>query len=145
MLFAVDLRLASDGRSWQSDFCTLTFESHRAPSPGAIRDVEWTLEVLDGQPLAPGVKAPTFTLSNGRASGFGGCNRYSGPVTESAPGSLSFGELASTRMACPDAQMSLEDRFLGDLKHATTYAFLEGRLALSWQDGGRNGVLMFRK
>jgi heat shock protein HslJ len=114
-------------------------------SLSAIGDIDWTLEELDGQPLGPGGKAPTFRVSGGVASGYGGCNRYTGPVTESAPGNISVGELASTRMACPDAQMSLEDRFLADLKHVTAYAFLEGRLALNWQDGSRDGLLVLRR
>jgi heat shock protein HslJ len=46
-------------------------------------------------------------------------------------------------MACADAQMSLEDGFLACLEHVTTYAFLEGRLALGWQDGSRSGLLLF--
>ena len=114
-------------------------------SLAAIADVEWTLEEWNGQPLAPGSQTPTFTVAGGTAGGFGGCNRYSGAVKESAPGKISLGELASTQMACADARMSLEGGFLEDLKSVTTYAFLEGRLALRWQDGGRNGLLLFRR
>jgi len=145
MLFAVDLRLASDGRSWRSEFCTMTIEVHRTPSLSAVGDVEWTLEEIDGQRLVPGVKAPTFKVSGDNVGGFGGCNRYTGPVTESGPGKLTFGGLASTRMACPDAQMSLESGFLNKLRHVAAYTFLEGRLVLSWQDGSRSGVLLFRR
>jgi len=144
MLFAVDLRLASDGRSWRSEFCTMTVEAHVAPPPSAIGGVEWTLAVLDGQPLAPGVKAPTLTMTDGRAGGFGGCNRYSGSVTKTGPGKLAFGALVSTRMACPDALMSLEDGFLNKLGHVTDYAFQDGWLVLSWQDGSGRGDLLFR-
>ena len=141
MLFAVDLRTASDGRSWLSDYCTLTLEAHGAKPLAAIGDSEWTLAEIDGHPLAPGTKAPIFMLTGGKAGGFGGCNRYTGPVTENGPGLISFGELASTRMACPDAQMSLEAGFLNNLRHVTTYAFQDGRLAFSWQDGRESGVL----
>ena len=48
-------------------------------------------------------------------------------------------------MASPDAQMSLENGFLNKLRHVTAYAFQDGRLALNWQDGSRNGVLLFRR
>ena len=145
MIFAVDLRTASDGRSWRSDYCTLTFEAHGAKPLAAIGDSEWTLAEIDGHPLAPGTKAPTFMLTGGKAGGFGGCNRYTGPVTENGPGLISFGELASTRMACPDAPMSLEAEFLNNLRHVTTYAFQDGRLAFRWQDGRESGVLLFRR
>ena len=75
ILFAVDLRLASDGRSWRSEFCTVTFEAHGAKSHAAIDDFEWTLTEIDGHPLASGAKAPNLTVTGGRAGGFGGCNR----------------------------------------------------------------------
>jgi heat shock protein HslJ len=48
-------------------------------------------------------------------------------------------------MACPDAPMALENGFLNELGHVTAYAFQDGRLALSWHDGSRSGVLLFRK
>ena len=114
-------------------------------SLAAIADVEWTLEEMNGRPLAPGSRAPTFKVAGGIAGGFGGCNRYTGAVQESTPGNISLGNLAATRMACADPQMMLEDGFLRDLKRVTSYTFLEGRLALRWEDGGQSGLLMFRR
>lgn len=47
----------------------------------------------------------TFTAD--AVSGNSGCNRFSGAYQLTGEG-LSFGEIASTRMACPEPQMALE-------------------------------------
>ena len=47
-------------------------------------------------------------------AGSGGCNRFAGAVDASA-GRLRLGQLASTMMACPAAQMEQEQRFLAML------------------------------
>ena len=111
----------------------------------ALAGAEWTLEEIDGVPLATGAQPPTLRIEGGSASGFGGCNRYSGPVTASAPGKIAFGNLAATRMACIGAQMDLEGEFFQQLSRVEACSFLEGRLALRWSDGPHNGLLLFRR
>lgn len=71
----------------------------------------WELTELDGEAVASQGKAPNlrFDLHEGQVSGFGGCNRISGPVTMEG-NQVRFGNLASTKMACPS--MKLEDMFL---------------------------------
>jgi heat shock protein HslJ len=69
-----------------------------------VENVEWTLTELDGAAIAPTERgAPTLKLSSKerRASGFAGCNRYTGGY-ELNGATLRFGALAATRMACPD-------------------------------------------
>jgi len=46
----------------------------------------------------------------GRASGNGGCNRFTGSYTFD-DGHLVFGPMAGTKMMCPEAVMDQEDRF----------------------------------
>jgi heat shock protein HslJ len=89
--------------------------------------------------------APTFKVAGSTASGFGGCNRYSGSIKEGSPREIALGMMISTKMACPEPQMSLEDQFLVELSLVTSYSFLNGQLALGWKDGNRNGVLVFRR
>jgi len=70
---------------------------------------------------APVPQEVTITIEfgrDGRVAGRGGCNRYSGPYTLTGEG-LSFGDLVSTRMACPQPQMEAEARFLGLLAKVT--------------------------
>lgn len=114
-------------------------------SLAAIARVEWVLEEMNGKPLAPGSRPPTFTIQGDTASGFGGCNRYSGPVAESGPGTISLGDAAATMMACEEPQMSIEDEYLRSLRSVSSYTFLAGRLALSSQAGGASGLLLFHR
>jgi len=53
--------------------------------------------------------------ANGVASGYAGCNRFSGPYEKLTSG-MRFGNLVSTRMACDPARMELETAFLEALK-----------------------------
>lgn len=114
-------------------------------SLATISGAEWTLEEMDGKPLPKGARPPTLQVGDGAVSGFGGCNRYRGGIEERSPGSVSIGKLASTMMACLDPQTPLETRFLRELALVGSYTFLEGRLALPWEEGGRRGVLLFRR
>jgi heat shock protein HslJ len=82
---------------------------------GATRDVP------HGSEGDKGAGAPlTLTLSTAsgqrRASGFSGCNRYTGTYML-RDGKLSFGPLAGTRMACAGAGGKLESDYLDALAH----------------------------
>jgi heat shock protein HslJ len=106
---------------------------------------EWQLAEIDGQPLPAGIEAPLIDFENDQVRGFSGCNRFTAPVKETKPGEIDIGPAAGTKMACPQAQMDLEQRFLMQLDAVNRYSYLAGQLALSWQDAGQVGVLIFRK
>jgi len=114
-------------------------------SLATVSGAEWTLDEMDGKPLPKGARPPTLQVGDGAVFGFGGCNRYRGGIEERTPGSVSIGKLASTMMACVEPQTSLETRFLRELALVGSYTFLEGRLALLWEEGGQRGVLLFRR
>jgi heat shock protein HslJ len=114
-------------------------------SLAAISRVEWRLDEVNGKPVADAKQPPTFAVQGDTASGFGGCNRFSGPINESAPGKLSLGDLVATRMACDAPLMSLEDEYLRSLRAVSSYSFLAGRLALAWNAGNERGLLLFRR
>jgi len=57
---------------------------------------------------------------NGKVSGRGGCNRYSGQAKIDGD-KLSFGPLVSTRMACPGDAMKQEQEFLAALGKAERF------------------------
>jgi len=57
---------------------------------------------------------------DGAVSGSGGCNRLHGQATISGA-SLSFGAIASTRMACPPAVMDQESKFLSALQAVRSF------------------------
>jgi len=106
---------------------------------------EWQLVEIDGQPLPAGVEAPLIHFENDKVRGFSGCNRFTAPVKETKPGEIDIGPAAVTKMACPQPQMDLEQRFLKQLDAVNRYSYLAGQLALSWQDADQAGVLVFRK
>jgi putative lipoprotein len=62
----------------------------------------------------------TFDPKSGRVSGSGGCNRFTGSYQATASGSLTFGPLAATRMACADT-MATEDEFFKALNAVHGY------------------------
>lgn len=65
---------------------------------------EWTLKQLNDKPLASAGRVPVlrFDPENNRISGNNGCNQITGSFTHTAK-TISFGQLASTRMACPES------------------------------------------
>ena len=106
---------------------------------------EWTLAELDGQPLPAGIEPPLVHFENGTVRGFAGCNRFNATVTETKPGEIEVGPPMATKMACPQEQMDLEQKFLGELAAVNRYSYVAGQLALGFQDGDRAGVLLLRK
>jgi len=66
---------------------------------------EWQIRDFTGE--AAKAEAWMAFKADGVVSGLGGCNQFNGGYTEKA-GSLRFGPLASTRMACPEPKLSVE-------------------------------------
>jgi len=70
----------------------------------------WALETINQE--KPGIsKVPNieFNLKEQRVSGFGGCNRITGPITINEE-NIEIGNLVATKMACPN--MEMENQFL---------------------------------
>lgn len=66
---------------------------------------EWQLIQLGGNSVTPADGQYTITLGDdNRLAGVGSCNRLMGDYTLGEKQALSFGAVASTRMACPDMQ-----------------------------------------
>lgn len=95
-----------DDMSWQLTSWTRT--------DGATRDVPHG----DGDKAAGAPLTLTLSTASGqrRASGFSGCNRFTGTYML-RDGKLSFGLLAGTRMACASAGGKLESDYLDALAH----------------------------
>ena len=106
----------------------LLMACHSAPpgDPAPVASpvgVEWTLTSLGGQPAGKGAggKPATLLLTDisSRASGFAGCNQFSGTYTLHGT-SLAFGPLAMTRMACADGT-NLERSYTMALEQTTSF------------------------
>jgi heat shock protein HslJ len=116
-----------------------------ALSVNMLASTDWMLVEMDGAPVEAGAKPPTLLVQYGKVVGFDGCNRYTGALKESAPGQITVGPLAATRMACPPAAMALEDKFTAQMNKVTRYSFRAGQLVLSWDDKKDRGLLVFSK
>jgi putative lipoprotein len=91
----------------------------------------WALEDIDGAGVVDDAQSTLEFGPDGRVSGRGGCNRYSGNV-EVKGASIVVGELISTKMACAPALMDQETKFLAALQATRTYRMNEdNKLVLS--------------
>ena len=89
----------------------------------------WQVVLVDGQ--KPGWTATLNLSEPGQVFGQAPCNRYSAPLTQEGR-SFRLGNLAATRMACP--QLQGEDRFLGLLRLIETADHRAGLLLLTGGD-----------
>ncbi|EIJ37996.1 META domain-containing protein [Galbibacter orientalis] len=101
----------------------------------------WALETMNGKPVDKSMKRPNleFNLRSGKVFGFSGCNRINGTLVVEKD-SLAIGELMSTKMACPNAE--LETNFL-DAVNNKKFSFTYKNLILTLTSGENN--LTFRK
>ncbi len=94
---------------------------------------EWKVVAVNGTALPAMENIPAFSLdmTTHRIGGNSGCNRLSGEIRHDAAveNSISFANVASTRMACPD--MDTENQVLSALNQVCAYGMLaNGHLAL---------------
>lgn len=91
----------------------------------------WVAEDIDGKGVIDNAQSTLVFGNDGRVSGRGGCNQYSGTV-ELKGASMIFSQLASTRMACAPALMDQETRFTAALQATRTYGMsADNKLVLS--------------
>ncbi|MFN3371663.1 MAG: META domain-containing protein [Sphingomonadaceae bacterium] len=108
-----------------------------APTGGqALLGPEWTVTDIADKPKVPNSKV-TIEFKDGRVFGAASCNRFMGGYEVSADGvTIKMSQMASTMMACPDALMDQEQRFLDTLGAVSRYSVgTDGVLLLSTPDG----------
>jgi heat shock protein HslJ len=135
-------------RYWTLDASGLHVNASKITGTLSLADLvgpEWVLSRLDANQPLPAQPEITLVFDGERISGSSGCNRYFAGVKETGelPGDLHVSNIGGTRMACPEAVMALENRYLEALGNVTRYSFLTGRLALTWQADGATGTLLF--
>jgi heat shock protein HslJ len=109
-----------------------------------LAGTEWVLRAWDWSEPAPAVPEVTLQFRDGRFAGTSGCNRYSAAATAgNAPGDLTLGPAAGTRMACPEPQMAMESRFLAQLPRVQKFGFMAGELVLHFEKDGGTGTMFF--
>ncbi len=103
----------------------------------------WRLENLAGAAVLDSVAATLEFPAEGQAAGNASCNRFTGPVTV-AGDSVTFGPLAVTRMACPEAVMSQEGAYLDALAKAERFR-VEGPFLYIYSAGREEPLRLFRR
>jgi heat shock protein HslJ len=115
-------------------------------SPAALGDGGWALEAWDQADTVAAPPGLTLRLDQGKLTGSSGCNRYTAPFRAGdSPGDATVGPIVSTKMACPDSVMAIEQQFLARLAGVNRYGFLAGRLQLQWRTGDASGVMLFAR
>ena len=101
----------------------------------SLEGTEWTLVELEEAPVPEGVQA-TLVLDGAekQASGSGGCNHFSGPYRLQG-GSLTFGNLAATEMACAGPGMEVEGAYFRTLGRVGGYRLTGDGLQLLAEEG----------
>lgn len=115
--------------------CETDAASDGAPTSDLLTLSDWAAETIDGAPVVnPG--RVTLSFGDGRVSGRGGCNLYSGPA-ELGDGTLKLGPMISTKMACMEqGLMQQEAAYLKALQDARRYAIgPDGKLTITTSSG----------
>ncbi|MEO8601720.1 MAG: META domain-containing protein [bacterium] len=68
---------------------------------------QWVAEDISDRGVVDSVQSTLHVDSTSKVSGSGGCNRYNG-AARTQSGTLMFGPIQTTRMACPEAVMKQE-------------------------------------
>ncbi|ADQ18792.1 META domain-containing protein [Leadbetterella byssophila] len=86
----------------------------------SIKEKYWKLVELNGKPIKAGQKEPHLIIKEGRVTGNGGCNGFSGSYElDESTMRISFSKVAATQMACMDAEY--ESEFFSVLNTADNY------------------------
>lgn len=83
-----------------------------------------------------------FSKDNSHFAGFSGCNRYSGKY-EIKKESLLFDNIISTKMACPEADMTFETNYINTLNKVNNFAINGDTLFL--KNNGRAVLIYIAK
>jgi heat shock protein HslJ len=97
---------------------------------------EWVLEELSGSGVLDQVQATLAFPEAGKTAGNGGCNRFFG-AAEIHGETIKLGPLGSTRMACPEAVMHQETKYLEALHAAERFEWKDPYLLIYCKDFGR--------
>ena len=112
------------------------------PAPreaSALLGSRWVVEDIAGRGVVDRLRTELAFGAEGRVSGSGGCNRFTGGYTLDGA-ALRFGQMASTQMACIPAAMDQERRFFEALAAVTGWRLENGLLHLT----GAGGATLIR-
>ncbi len=115
--------------------CETTMLDAKDGGDDVLTRQDWLADTIAGKPVIQHGKV-TLAFVEGRVSGRGGCNVYSGPV-EFGGGKIKIGTLISTKMACVEpGLMQQESAYLNALRTAQRYSIdADEKLTIDTQSG----------
>ncbi|MFF0340253.1 META domain-containing protein [Kribbella sp. NPDC004875] len=132
-------KLTGDKLDLTAGSTTIALTDQRSAVPEVALDgTKWTLSTVITGAVAShqaGSEKAWLTLNGERVTGSTGCNEFQGMVARSA-GTLTFGELATTRRACAGAGATLESQLLKGLQGQVSYQVEGSTLKLRSAGGG---------
>jgi heat shock protein HslJ len=91
----------------------------KAPGPSIVG--LWAVQEVTGKPVPKDARATLSLYADGRAVGRAGCNNYTGNYSRDGAAGISFGPIASTKMACAPEVMDFEGAYLAALGAVTRF------------------------
>lgn len=107
-------------------------------SESTLAGNEWLVVQVNGETVGTAQVPQIRFGADGQVSGTSGCNRFSGSYTE-ADGQLTFGPLATTRMACPGPLDQQEKDFFQAMSKVVGFGVHDGNTVLLDAEG--NGLI----
>ena len=127
------VKLDVNGKRIQSDFADLYMLRKAGMDPG-VTDRYWKLIELGGRDLDAAIHMQQeahliLHSTEHRITGNGGCNQFSGSFKLGEGNRISFSQMISTRMACPD--MEVENQLMEVFESADSYSISKDTLSLN--------------
>jgi heat shock protein HslJ len=107
--------------------CAHAAQSNEAGNP--LTGSRWQLQMLGPTAVLESAKPTLEFAPSDRVSGMGSCNRFNGTVTVSGK-SITFGPLATTRMACADPINRQEATYFKALTEAEWFLIHDATLTV---------------
>lgn len=101
----------------------------------ALQGAAWKIENINGGGVIDSSNATVTFGTDGRMSGSGGCNNFTGQYEASGNDIAVSGGIAMTRKACAPALMEQDQRLLTILHSARNYSISNGVLTILNKDG----------
>lgn len=108
-------------------------EERAEVDPKRLMGAEWRCVTVRSDGMLGGAPLTLTFGDDGRVTGSGGVNRFSGPYT-TATGVVHLGPLVSTKMAGEPARMTMEQRYFDALSKADGFSLQAGLLRLKEGD-----------
>ena len=133
------ITIAGDEMTLDDGTIKVTFLDREVADPDRpLEGTKWVLNAIvtgDAASSVPAGVTSTLLITAGRAAVDTGCNTGSAAVQVAAD-TLTFGPMALTRMACPEAQTSVESAVVKVLDGTVTYAIQADVLTIDADGSG---------